>query len=1436
MQNRSILAVSISVLLLILPFMIASMSIPSSSTIVTQDALSPWVRTNGPYGGLMNCIEIDPTNSDTLYAVGAGSDIFKSTNGGSNWSVVGTLPTATPQITDLIISQTNPQILYLQTVNNVDITGHLYRSTNGGVNWSRINYDPIHQDMSVMHFALHPTNDSILVAVMWNAFAFMTYDAGSTWVNVSGNLPRYEYTDIAISGDNEIWVGVGDPKKDDNGSLYHTVDGGVSWEKKNLNQAPETYINTIMVHPDDPSTVYVSLRNKPDEPVDSHTSYLSMTDNGGSTWQQLNTTTTLRLLAIVPSLDNDTIYASYGPIVYTTDNYGLHWDDITIYTNTSTTMTNDINDLEVDPTNSDTIYIPRRTYGIYKSTDGGENWTTLTDGLNNTNACLVIASLVEGSDTVYVSAVEGTGTFRTDDAGESWHYLDDGGIWHPFTDEIQISPHDPNTVWQIADIGTIFITNDSGVTWDSKYHPQHGYDFRFSSVTTIESAPSDNDILYAVKAGWGLFGSEDGGYTWDFLAPSEVDYSYTLAVDPTNASIVYSGYNPKPFQDWAMVRKSEDSGISWETVLNVTGSGGITSLAIDPNNPNTLYAGSISETGGEVYKTMDAGLNWEKLNDNFTMCTVMAQPQLIVDPTNPGIAYIGTWLGGTWKTVNAGATWTLLENAPISATAIQFDKQDSNILYLADRSTPSLWKSVDAGATWFDIVNFQANGSFLVNNVYADGDVIYCATFGPPTIGGDLYRSIDGGVTWSKITGILPRSVLDIAVDPVSPEIVYVTTHVKQAYKSINSGDTWTELVNYPDVGGFDIEIDPSNTSILYSCGFGNTSIPDWVDPQSFSFTDNPGVYKSDDSGQTWYNILNTTDKARAMRMYPGNSSILFAVAHGDGIYLSVDAGETWVTYNSGLDTLGLTSIDIQGDTIYVGTQGYGVYSGDFNPSGNSITWSKTRSNKPIPQVYSMQIVVDPEDSDRIYVSSFPGGLYRSDDAGVTFYDKNFQTPSIIPHDPFREGYYTFALNPDNTSEIWLGTWGGGMFKSYDLMDHNVRADGSGMTMLGKHIYQLEVSPLPPHTVYAATEEGVYISEDYGATWLNFSTGLHSLQVRSIELTSNGRLYCGTMGYGMYIYDTTESKWIQLPPFGGLGNVWPIWNDRPTYQYSSLLFHPTNPDIVYIGCFPAGIFMSTDGGTTWFESNAGWLNDGVFTLVNHPLDPEVIYAGTYNGVSRSFDGGLTWHRLDTGWPAEQWAFSIVFNWQDPEIVYACSKNGENEGVGRPDFHGTVMKSVDGGESWFEITNGLNITQEFFKIIVDKHNPDTIYLASEQEGVFISYDGGAFWEPWIDGLTNLRAGSSGNNIANPMALSADGRYLYFGTFGSGVFRRTVYIPPVTTTTTPTTPTSPTSPTTTTTTPIPPNGVPTQIPIELIALLAGGPAVIVLVYLVIRRRNQ
>jgi photosystem II stability/assembly factor-like uncharacterized protein len=372
--------------------------------------------------------------------------------------------------------------------------------------------------------------------------------------------------------------------------------------------------------------------------------------------------------------------------------------------------------------------------------------------------------------------------------------------------------------------------------------------------------------------------------------------------------------------------------------------------------------------------------------------------------------------------------------------------------------------------------------------------------------------------------------------------------------------------------------------------------------------------------------------------------------------------------------------------------------------------------------------------------------------------------------DPSRQGYYAFAIAPSDPDVLYLGLYGVGMYKSTDGAGTWQPVNGSGQTMRGKTITSLIIDPTDADVVYVAAEDGVYRTADGGTCWVDFSVGLDCPDVRVLALGNDGTLYAGSRGYELYPYDGPGSTWRQVNAFGNFGVLWPIWNDRPLYQYTSLLFHPTDPDTIYFGTFPAGIYRSTDGGQSWRESNVGWTNDGVFSLVFHPEDTDVIYSGTYNGVNRSTDGGAHWEMWDEGWPDEQWVFSIDFDSRDPDVMYACSKNGENEGTGREDFRGTVMKSTNGGASWIPITSGLDIEQEFYKIIVDQHDPDTLYLATQHDGVFISRDGGAHWSPWNEGLTNLVAGTNGNNVTNTMLQSADGRYVYFGSAGSGVFRR------------------------------------------------------------------
>ena len=1310
---------------LYIPIILCILVIPSLAPLFTAEPTS-WTHTNGPFGGIITTIEIDVTNPDIVYAGGAGGGVYKTENGGKTWVMPHQFCQPSDEIRDLILLPDNT--LYA-------LTHMLHKSTDGGETWHTI-------DILGGITCMDATGDTIVVGT-WEGKAYKSEDRGEHFYDISQGLPGEYIADIALDK-NGIWAGTANGE---NGTLYYTT--GETWHLVNIEKPPETDMNTIWVDPET-HAVYTGLVNVHNEAPDSNQAYMYKTEDAGTTWEPMYISGLDAMVHVMGrAVYDDTMYVGSGDHVYKSrDSKTWEWIG-------PPGRNGDMYDIAVDPRDTNVIYVPRRAHGISKSVDGGRTWAPVNTGLYNVTISLIAPHGPAG--TVYATTVDGAGIFKTTNYGETWTRINEG-INHPWGDELQGVPNTSESVWFVADVAKVFIT-DNGRTWNEVISPDL-YGFRFGSVYALEAAPSDPHVIYALKNGFGIFKSENG-MDWRFLHQSEVDYTYTLAVHPFNPDIVYSGYSPKPFQDWAMVRKSVDGGETWETVLKISGSTGITSVEIDPVNPDIVYAG-VCGNPGRVYKSVNGGETWEILNDNFIMCTVWGQPQLVVDFNDPLTAYTGTWLAGTWKTENGGKTWTLLENAPVSSTALAIDKENPHVLYSADRTSPKVWKTTDAGQTWEVIGDFTKDGAFLMNRVFVKNGVVYAATFGPGLHGGKLYTSDNSGETWTDITHGLPRSVLDIDISP--DNTIYVTTHIFGCYKSENGGTTWEEISTFPNIGGYDIEVDPVEPNIVYAAGMGACTVPDWCMSYGYTFTDDSGVYKSTNYGETWTQVLTTGNECRAVRLHPDDHTIVFAAAMDDGLLVSKDSGNTWTPYNTGLGTTVLTSCAVCKNILYVGTQACGVYSGDL--VDQTVVWDLTRSNKPVPEVYSLEIKVDPVNN-YIFVGSNPGGLYRSSDNGNTFYDKNFLTPSVVVDDPFRQGYYTFGINPDNPQEIWLGTWGKGIFKSYDSMDFDITANGTHNEMVTRHITQIVVTN---DAVYAATEEGVFVTYDDGITWEDMNNGLDTYQVRTLIMTSDNQLICGTLGYELYTFNFGNKTWEQMPAFSNFGVLWPIWDDRPLYQYTSILFHPDGKT-VYVGTFPAGIYKSEDTGRTWREMNVGWTNDGVFSLVFYPGNTNIIFAGTYNGVNRSTDAGDHWELSDTGWPPEQWVFSIDFDPGNPNIMYACSKNGENEGTGRDGFRGTVMKSENGGKTWSSITQGLDVNQEFYKVIVDPHDSDIVYLATQGSGVFISYNAGKTWEPWNTGLTNLVAGTNGNNVTNTMVLSEDG-FLYFGTAGSGVFRRPI----------------------------------------------------------------
>ena len=1108
-----------------------------------------------------------------------------------------------------------------------------------------------------------------------------------------------------------------------------------------------------------------------------------------------------------------TVFAAFGGTLKKSEDGGMNWQNLLgqdIFSEQTMKISPmDFVDLAIDPSDPDSLYLPLGGAGVARSTDGGQTWNHINHDLKAFSVANLAAHPTKPEVLYAGGAPIGVpGIFRTNDRGDTWKKLDAGGIYHSFTDDLYIHPTKPDRVFNIADVGILFESEDGGTTWRPRLDPQHGsYNpftpktpFRFSSIYALAVSPTDSDTVYAVKNGFGVFKTTNGGHSWEYQIFSP-DYSYCLALDPRDDGIVYSGYQKKVFEDASALYRNRTDSEEWDPLFSAPSARSVKWVEIDPSNPDRIYAGVLGERG-QIQVSEDGGKSWKVLNDQLTFTTVWGHSQLQVPSEDPETVYAGTWGGGSYRTTNGGKDWEKLdESHTFSPTSLQTAPSDPSVIYACDRTAPLVHRSDNGGDTWrvyYDISSDLGSEYFMTSALAVDPrdpDTIIVSAFKRPVaMGGKLLRVNNTGLV-EEIGKDLPRSVVEIEIDPNYPNTLYVATHVHGLYMSESGGSSWRRLdgdsSGLPRTGFYDVDVVPDNSSVLFASSLSGL-LPDYMmhgesvgehlteggDVRNIEESARSGVYRSLDGGESWKRVLTTVSEARGTDIDPENPNRIAAADMEGGVWLSLDGGENWNQVNRGLGSLSMTSVRLRGKYIYSGTQGSGVYAGTIQRDG-SVRWDTLRSNKPAAEVRSLQVEVDPKNPDRIYASAYPGGVLRSDDGGRSWNDKNFLTPSIRVEDPDTQGYYSLALDPVEPETVWLGVYGKGVFISHDGLEYNMTANGEDNSMAGKHITRVLVNPADHREVWAACEEGMFVTRDNGKTWTERNRGFYQPGVFTMAFGADGTLYGGTRGYGVYRYDREKATWRQCEILGNFGRFWSTW-DRPLYQFSDMLIDPENPDTWYLASFPTGLYKSTDAGETWYESNTGFIEDGadgIFSITFHPHDTQTIIAGTYNGVSISTDGGAHWVRKSSGIPEEQWPFSVAIDPVDPEIMYIATKNGKDKGFldrHEPpfDFQGVVMKTTDGGDSWFRIMNGLQDDNEYYNIIIHPQNRNILFLSSSWDGVFISTDAGASWQPCNNGLGNTRGGAA-NNVAVNLVLDCEGRYLYFGTLGSSVWRAKLY---------------------------------------------------------------
>jgi photosystem II stability/assembly factor-like uncharacterized protein len=587
-----------------------------------------------------------------------------------------------------------------------------------------------------------------------------------------------------------------------------------------------------------------------------------------------------------------------------------------------------IQDLAFDLTEPSVVYASTYDSGVLKSVDGGLTWAAAHRGLMDAN---VKSLALDPADHLTLYAGTGSnGVFRSTDGAQSWSRKGNGLPVHAEIHAIAVDPIDhltvyagtvePQSIYKSVDGGDSWILSDNGLPDDR-------------TVRSIALDPADPSIIYVgtERRGFidgGVYKSTDAGATWIPISSVELSplYVYDLVIDPGQRQTVYAAGFDEAYDGKGGVFKTTDAGTTWTRVKK---GDNVHALAMDPNHPRVLYAGT--ENG--MAKSVDRGSHWRSVSEGITGFPVDA---VEVDPTSARGALAGT---GTaiFRTVNGGLLWDPVTNIlGGSMDALAADPMDGEALYVGTQEDGVL-KTTDGGSTWLQANVGLPDLSFLDVQALAVDPTDPQTLYATPVSSG-VFKSSDGATTWAPVNqGISHVTLHALSIDPANPQTIYAGGDFS-VYKSVDGGTSWvrysTGLSSSGEIKA--VAVDPGNPLTVYAGAYGDFG----------------GVYKSTDGGATWVKssqgIGQVDDNAvSAIVPDPSAPSTLYAVATcasdeecGDAhVYKSIDGASGWVAVYE-YDWADFTSLAMDPTdpaTLYAG--GDGASLGVVRTTDGGTTW-----------------------------------------------------------------------------------------------------------------------------------------------------------------------------------------------------------------------------------------------------------------------------------------------------------------------------------------------------------------------------------------------------------------------------------------------------------------------------------------------------------------
>ena len=672
--------------------------------------------------------------------------------------------------------------------------------------------------------------------------------------------------------------------------------------------------------------------------------------------------------------------------------------------------------------------------------------------------------------------------------------------------DMENHPTDAKIIYAGAAGGGVWKSNDAGTTFNPIF------DEYCQSIGAIEIDPNDPDNTIdvgtgetwprnSVSVGDGLYKSNDGGNNWEKIGFEKSERIANIIVNPTNSKEIIVGVLGALWSDSEErgVYKTTDGGVTWKKILYVNQSTGCADLAINPKDPNIIYAsmwefrrtGWSFNSGGDnsaLYKSIDGGENWEKIHNGFPEGK-LGRLAIAVANSNPEVIYTvieaeKNEKKGLYKSTDAGASWKQMNNdfgitvRPFYFSRIAVDPKDENIIIKGGLSGSI---SKDGGKTFKDLGFMHSDIHDVIFDIN-NSDILYVGT------DGGVYRSWNKGTTMEIVENLPLSQFYHISVDNDTPYNVYGGLQDNGSWYGPSYAPGGITAKEWNPVGqgdGFRV-LRHSTKNIIYSEMQGAENVWRYDVDNNLVKTIQPLAVRGYEDYRFNWNAPIATSSNKHDRLYIGSQYL----------HKSEDMGDSWQIISPDLTT---------NDPKKQNQENSGGLSMDNSGAENHTT--------------IFTIAESPLDENTIWVGTDDGNIQVTTDGGKTWTN----TVSNIVGVPENTWVYHIEASSHDSKTAYAVFDG---HTSGDMAAYAYKTTDLGKTWkniipandVNGFVRNIQEDYMNPDLLFLGTEFGLYITINGGNSWAKFTKNMPSVAVHFIELhKETNDLVLGTHGRGVII-------------------------------------------------------------------------------------------------------------------------------------------------------------------------------------------------------------------------------------------------------------------------------------------------------------------------------